>query len=122
MSLIAGASFAKPCTFKTHSCLVLKNQHAQFAKIDCNWLEGVSASANSQASTQLDLGYGDGLGSPEPRTLSCQLTLGELNRNFNFNNPYWGPVIEFDLISEKELEVQVIDGWSSQRKSYIFKW
>jgi len=122
LSLIASISFANPCNIKHRSCLKLKNQHDQSATVACNWLNPVSASSHSQGSTQLDLGYGDGLGAPEPRTLSCSISTGGLVQTFELNNPYWGSVIEFNLLSEKQLVVRVIDGWSSKEKQYSFRW
>lgn len=121
LSLITGLSLAKPCTYHK-SCLLLKNQHSQNATIQCNWLNTVTSAANSQGSTQLDLGYGDGLGAPEPRSIYCTLRTEQTVRDFNFYNPYWGSFIEFNLISAKELNVRVIDGWSSKEIYYPFKW
>ncbi|KTD11772.1 hypothetical protein Lgra_1230 [Legionella gratiana] len=121
LSLIAGISFAKPCIHH-RSCLTLENKHSQFASITCNWLNAVTADGNSQGSTQLDLGYGDGLGAPEPRGLYCSLITAQTQHDFNFYNPYWGSRIEFNLISEKQLDVRVIDGWSSRDTKYKFKW
>ncbi|KTD41005.1 hypothetical protein [Legionella parisiensis] len=122
MGLIAGASFAKPCTSIHRSCLKLKNQHPLSAKIECNWLNEVTSSGHSQGSTQLDLGYGDGLGAPEPRQVSCKLTTGQTKQVFEFHNPYWGSLIEFKLVSEKQLEIHIMDGWSSRETRYTFSW
>lgn len=121
LSLIASISFAKPCSHY-RSCLILKNQHSQFAMITCNWLNPVSSEGNAQGATQLDLGYGDGLGAPEPRTLSCSFMTAQTQHDFNFYNPYWGSRIEFNLITEKQLDVRVIDGWSSRDTKYKFTW
>ncbi|HAT1597064.1 TPA: hypothetical protein I8Y58_002302 [Legionella pneumophila] len=121
LCLINTFGFAKPCTFH-RSCLELNNNTSMIAQINCNWLEGVSASGNSRGSTQLNLAYGDGLGAPEPRQVNCILSKGGSNYNFNFYNPYWGARIEFNLKSEKSLEVLVADGWSSQKIPYAFNW
>lgn len=122
LGLIAGVSFAKPCTITHRSCLILKNHYSQFAKIKCNWLSEVTSKGNSQGSSQLDLAYGDGLGAPEPRELFCTLNMGQITRIFNFYNPYWGSFIEFDLFSEQQLGVHITDGWSSKESRYSFKW
>ncbi|KTC88784.1 hypothetical protein OQJ18_02840 [Fluoribacter dumoffii] len=122
LTLLVGTSFAKPCISTHRSCLKLKNQNSQSAKIECNWLSEVTSAGNSQGSTQLDLSYGDGLGAPEPRQLSCKLTIGETKQSFEFHNPYWGSLIEFNLISQKKLDVHVTDGWSSRETRYSFSW
>ncbi|WP_131794788.1 hypothetical protein [Fluoribacter gormanii] len=122
MGLVAGPCFAKPCISTHRSCLKLKNQHAQSAKIECNWLNEVASAGKSQGSTQLDLSYGDGLGAPEPRQVSCKLTTGQTKQGFEFHNPYWGSLIEFNLISERQLEVHITDGWSSKETRYTFSW
>lgn len=122
LGLLAGTSFAKPCMSTNRSCLKLKNQNPQSAKIECNWLNAVASVANSQGSTQLDLSYGDGLGAPEPRQLSCKLTTGQTKQSFEFHNPYWGSLIEFHLISKNALEVYITDGWSSKETRYTFSW
>ncbi|KTC83231.1 hypothetical protein [Legionella cincinnatiensis] len=121
LSLIASMGFAKPCSHY-RSCLILKNQHPQFAMIKCNGLSAVTSEGNTEGSTQLDLSYGDGLGAPEPRALYCSFITAQTQHDFNFYNPYWGSRIEFNLISEKQLDVRVIDGWGSRDTKYKFKW
>ncbi|STX27884.1 Uncharacterised protein [Legionella beliardensis] len=124
LSLIASTAFsAKPCWYR-HSCLKLNNQYEQAIRIDCNGLEQIEALGGAQSSIQLDLGYGDGLGAPDPRQIYCKLTYinGKSNNVFNFNNPYWGSVIDFHLVAEKRLEIQVSDGWSSAKTHYTFTW
>ncbi|MBL7479706.1 hypothetical protein [Legionella bononiensis] len=122
LGLCATMSVADPCYRIHRSCLILKNQYEQPANISCNWLEGVSAPGGSEGSTQLDLSYGDGMGSPEPRRLYCSIRAGNLIRDFNFDNYYWGPLIEFKLLSEKQLDVTIKDVWGSQQTNYSFKW
>ncbi|KTD20982.1 Uncharacterised protein [Legionella lansingensis] len=124
VALMTGVSFAKPCTITHRSCLKLKNQHSQLVRINCNGLNELFSAGHSEGSTQLDLGYGDGLGAPEPRSINCKLDYsGERpKQNFSFYNPYWGSVIEFNLISEKKLEVHITDGWSSKATHYTFAW
>jgi len=62
MSLIATTVLAaKPCNPSINrSCLKLNNHVNQAASIECSYLR-VSARANESNSTQLDLGWGDGL-------------------------------------------------------------
>ncbi|WP_454783952.1 hypothetical protein [Legionella sp. WA2024007413] len=122
LGLVTGSSLANPCISSQRSCLKLKNQHAQSAKIECNWLNEVASAGRSQGSTQLDLSYGDGLGAPEPRQVSCKLTIGQTKQSFEFHNPYWGSLIEFSLISERQLEVHITDGWSTRETRYAFTW
>ncbi|WP_240920654.1 hypothetical protein [Legionella longbeachae] len=119
--LITSIGFAKPCSHY-RSCLILKNQHSQFAMITCNGLGAVTSGGNTEGSTQLDLGYGDGLGAPEPRVLYCSIKTAQIQHDFNFYNPYWGSRIQFNLISDKQLDVRVIDGWGSRDTKYNFKW
>ncbi|STY29587.1 Uncharacterised protein [Legionella wadsworthii] len=122
MVLFAVTSFANPCISTKRSCLKLKNLHNQTAKIECNWLNEVISAPHSQGSTQLDLSYGDGLGAPEPRQLSCKLAIGSTKQVFLFQNPYWGSLIEFNLLSGQQLEVHITDGWSSRDTQYTFIW
>ncbi|KTD18938.1 hypothetical protein [Legionella jordanis] len=124
-ALFAGSAFsAQPCLYIHGSCLKLNNHLEQTVKIECNSCYSVDAQANAEGSTQLDLGFGDGLGSPDPRQLYCSIKLdqGTDIKTFNFYNPYWGPIIEFDLHSAKQLDIKIADGWSSRKTDYHFDW
>jgi hypothetical protein len=122
IELLTGTSVASPCLYIHKSCLELNNHSSLSAKIECNLLSEVISHGKSHSSTQLDLGYNDGMGSPEPRQLYCHLSLGQFKQDFNFYNPYWGPLIAFDLISEQQLEIRITDGWGAQETNYSFKW
>jgi hypothetical protein len=118
LSLFAFAAFAKPCVSNTRSCLMLKNDSNYLANIKCNGLEAVSAPNKSEGSTQLDSGFGDGMGAPEPRSMYCQLTVGETTKPFNFYNPYWGSAIAFHVTASNLLMVEVTDGGSAEAKTH----
>jgi hypothetical protein len=123
MSLITCLAFAKPCSYTVQSCLKLKNDSNALATIQCNGLEQISAPNKSQSSVQLNLAFGDGLGEPEPRSMYCQITVGDATNPFNFYNPYWGSVIIFHLKTENSLSVTVTEGKRAHTKTeYEFNW
>lgn len=119
--LLSTCVFAKECKIY-RSCLELKNHVAQPASIVCDGLDVVFASGNAQGTTQLNLGWGDGMGAPEPRIVNCSLMSENIHYDFSIYNPYWGPHIEFNLIANNSLVVTVISGWDPQQVQYKFNW
>ncbi|MDI1352384.1 MAG: hypothetical protein PSV35_06390 [bacterium] len=120
--LIAEVSIAKPCFMDQRSCMELKNNTPSSVQIDCNGYEEITAAGYSKDSTQLDLGSNDGMGSPSPWTLQCTLISGQIKRSFTFYNPYWGPLIEFNLLSEDHLKLRINNRWGSNETFYTFTW
>lgn len=120
ISLVTSASFGNQCKNTKRSCLTSSNQTSQTIKILCPLLEELTVEGKSQASVQLDLSYGDGLGEPQPGAVNCNLFIGTTEHSINFNNPFWGTVLHFNLISEKQLIVTIRDGWSSNERSDFF--
>lgn len=127
LTLMANLSFAKPCIYNG-SCFKLNNQHNQSVKIAChnkypsNYL--VEAAGNSEGSTQFDISLNDGMGHPEPEELHCEINFpgDEPSHSFSFYNPFWGPTIEFTLLSSRKMTIVAYDKWSSDQKHFDFSW
>ncbi len=108
--------FAQPCVYNW-SCFKLLNQYDKACSIVChNALNGsfeVEAAGGSRGSTQFDISLSDGLGYPTPEQLYCEINFadGEKSHRFNFYNPFWGPSIEFKVLSASELSIDVSNRW-----------
>jgi len=126
-SLVTSVSFAKPCIYNG-SCFKLNNQYNQSAKIVCySKLSGrflVEAQGNSEGSIQFDISLNDGMGYPEPDKLRCDIsfTTNGTKHSFDFDNPFWGPTIEFTVLSNRKISLVAYDKWSSEQKRVDFHW
>ncbi|KTC93785.1 MULTISPECIES: hypothetical protein [Legionella] len=124
---MANFSFAKPCIYNG-SCFKLNNQHNQSAEIVChskyNGFFPVEAAGNSDGSTQFDISLNDGMGSPEPGQLQCEINFpgNEASHSFSFHNPFWGPTMEFTLLSARKMTIVAYDKWGSNQKYFDFSW
>ncbi|NSL18801.1 hypothetical protein HRQ65_10435 [Tatlockia micdadei] len=127
MSLIASSGFAKPCVYNW-SCFKLNNQSDQAARIICHKNNignfPVEAAGHSEGSTQFDISLNDGMGYPDPDQLNCEINFAgnEPNHSFSFYNPFWGPLIEFTLLSNNKMTVVAYDKWGSGQRRYDFNW
>lgn len=123
LALFLNCSFAgaSPCMENRFSCLKFSNDTLDNATIICNDLYQVFASSLSFGSTQLDTSWGDGLGAPEPSWQYCRIKLSnpqnpDLNPRyyfFHFRNPYWGPIITFNLSVNKTIDINVTDRYGN---------
>lgn len=119
-------SFAKPCVQNIGSCFKLNNQSPEPTQILCRNIYNspfdVEAGPQSNGSTQFDSSLSDGLGYPDPSQMTCKITIGSKGRDFQFYNNFWGPTIEFTLVSDNHLKMISFDKWGSSPKSFEFRW
>jgi len=117
---ISNAS-ARPCVDSDdNSCWIAKNDSRQTVDLSCTTTSWTLISSHSLApggldSVQLDSGYGDGMGFPEPGVLvTCQAKLSSgLQAKLSFSSYGWGDRVEI-RVERDLLKATSTEYWHSR--------